>query len=547
MIEITSRETFEAWLKDRPREVAAVLALRGALRGLPNVAREFVPKSKNHELAGRFWVPPLFRVLAAMRYLHFAEQKDLARVAIRNADFDAYGSTDGVLGYHDAAESILTRSKAKSAYLVVESASDLGTGNRGWVDFIADVRFLDAKGTVAALAVQPLWLDGEPAWIARSWASLTRHLLALKNQKWALWIDWYNAQRTGRPPWNLPRDKAEALMGEAVLWDDKEWQEGPEHINPVIEGMVLAAGGVIEAGRETEPAQDPTATLFRAGRGGPVRLAPRQPGDGLTDTPEQREWHAEVRQKVKILQAYGGNELGSAFGSTLDRFARALGRNIAAGRWVSLWSEGNSLRCKLSAHDKAPKNEPDPARLKHDVGESLRDLVETYNQLVLGDEKLSARDAQRPGPQDRATLTAQAKAGDLIVRIAVEREGVADAEVRQALQAGQAAAQSATPDVHGDQALDQTVRQQRNFVSEALRGVRDWAKGEARHAARKIGDSLYSEVGKAAAGAVKESTPPLVQAVITYAESLIGYIQTAFTNVDTIQTLTGIIRWIVGG
>jgi len=323
-------------------------------------------------------------------------------------------------------------------------------------------------------------------------------------------------------------------MGEAVLWPDADWEKGADFINPRLQALVDEAKAL--------PEQNPTATCFKGRPREPIRIARCHPGDGLTNTSEQRDWHNEVCKKIANLKLFSPNALGPTLANDIDQFSGSLGRSVREGRWIAVWSTANTLRRKLAAHDTAPIEGQDPARLQHDVAETLRDLVETYNQFVIGDEKLSARDAQRFGPQERETVEAEVKLGKAVIKIAVKADRVFDLEAREELQRHLANADAAEKNIHGDQALEQSRKTMRNAILEIAKTGRD----EIRHAMRKTTEGVYSEAGKTIFTKLKDNPSEVVTFISQNGQALIDYATQALHSPALVNIVEQVVK-LFGG
>jgi hypothetical protein len=114
-----------------------------------------------------------------------------------------------------------------------------------------------------------------------------------------------------------------------------------------------------------------------------------------------RDFYLDVRAKSADLAQLGPNMLGARLSKTVLTFQDRTPEEIADAVERRVWSSGNTLRSILAAHDAVAKDrDPHPDKLDPGVAESLRDVVETFNQLALADPTLRQRDAGRSGPQE---------------------------------------------------------------------------------------------------------------------------------------------------
>lgn len=259
MVEFGQAKDVEAWLNDKPREWAVVLATRAALRATPALAvlidGTHIPARQRAVI-----LLPVFRAMiiswAAAKY---PARSNEMRVAADSANsvFDAAGlaaarATAAADGAADAAfkasatlvaGQALIVSHAAYAGLAANSAA-IGAAYAAQPAFdataaaileaiSADARLLKSSMLSDALALQPLWPWGERAWAADNWAQLKQSLLLpesepIRKENWQVWIDWYEARRDGRDPWPEEVEVACALI------PDEIWEQGPAAANAEI-------------------------------------------------------------------------------------------------------------------------------------------------------------------------------------------------------------------------------------------------------------------------------------------------------------------------
>jgi hypothetical protein len=161
------------------------------------------------------------------------------------------------------------------------------------------------------------------------------------------------------------------------------------------------------------PQQSPRAAIFTEAEGGVIGIAPPTSGDRLANTPEVLDFYKEVREQVGYLADLGSNMLGRRLHQAAAKFQECLPGSFEEAIERRVWSHGNALRVILSEHNAIASDPTHPHRLEPSVAETLRGLVELFNQLAFADPSLRSRDARRPGPQE----VNRASAG---LRIAVE-------------------------------------------------------------------------------------------------------------------------------
>jgi hypothetical protein len=180
-----------------------------------------------------------------------------------------------------------------------------------------------------------------------------------------------------------------------------------------------------------------------------AHVASRPPHSARDDS--QREIYLEVRHKAVTLSGPSHNQLGD-LSEPVDRFLAAAPERIEDASITRLWSRGNTLRSRLKAHETATASaDPtDPARLTTLVAGMLRDVVETFNVLVVGDPKGRDLDRVRLGPQDRTAAQAVVEAAVPIVEAINAWKGLATAALAEALTEQFEAARHAPAGLDGD-------------------------------------------------------------------------------------------------
>jgi hypothetical protein len=117
------------------------------------------------------------------------------------------------------------------------------------------------------------------------------------------------------------------------------------------------------------------------------------------------------------------------------------------------------------------QEQSDPARIPALVAEQHRDLVETYNVFIIGDEKGRELDQIRIGPQERVAANDALNAAMPIIEAVEAAEGVATARAIETLRDHAHAELTATSGIDGDQAAEVSRRTNANFVVAMLRAA----------------------------------------------------------------------------
>jgi hypothetical protein len=296
---------------------------------------------------------------------------------------------------------------------------------------------------------------------------------------------------------------------------------------------------------EAIPEQAPTATNFRINSEGLIDVVPDPPTPETLSDALQRELYNEVRGKAQALAELGGNLLGDLV-DPATRFRDCLPERIEDLSIVPSWSRGNTLRSRLKAHDLSTSNgEPDLARLPPLVGETLRDLVHTWNIFIVGDPKGRELDEIRLGPQEIEVAKQVLAAAGPIVEAIESSENVATASAKDVVVEQAQAARTAPAGIDGDQAIDLSRKTMGNFVAELLRSVYVAVRRESGFAWKEYRAGIYRAAGTATAAgigyAAYNNWPAITSFIAENADPLKSFVTAAWHN----PTLIEIIDWIV--
>ena len=258
MVEITNREDLEAWLKDKPRKVAVVIAARAALRVQPVLARIFDTKMSKQRQNALYLQSHRAMLASAVAAAYPAAES--AKAAAAYADAAAYTADGDSDAYADAAAytadgdsdaygyaAVVVAAAAAAAYAVdagidaanaaayavaYASAADAAAAAAVWAAVSRDCAEVDPENS-GALFLRPIWPDGPPAFIARN---ETRSGPQRAAPHWSFWHRWYASMRDGHP---LNRD----LQRNIAAIHSGLWKKGPEHIAELIAGIEARFSG----------------------------------------------------------------------------------------------------------------------------------------------------------------------------------------------------------------------------------------------------------------------------------------------------------------
>lgn len=280
-LEIGSKEEFEAWLEDKPRDWAQVIAMRCALRALPIVAvQRPVPEEPVDPRMPLF----VFRAFAISfrgfeeRTKSIATKAQFAAGSIHTEANHAYAAQQSnewkVAESQDGAskanwQSFLERSAAitsawESAAKIASSAADslVAIGGKTAIGVVAtvegidtdvrntaasmlavietDSRILDENKSIARLLRTRLWpIDQAPGWWRKKWDDAVKWLSA-SGQGFEIWREWYYGRLQGlRHAFADFDDTAdEAFYRWIVEQDNDWWSRDPAEVNADIKAKV---------------------------------------------------------------------------------------------------------------------------------------------------------------------------------------------------------------------------------------------------------------------------------------------------------------------
>jgi hypothetical protein len=248
----------ERWVRIKPPEIGAVLAVRAALRAIPALDTlnvNFQPIALQTFRASAIgW--------AACRYRTGATALAQSAMSAANNVFDAAREADRLRAFStatvarvagDAAlaavDSQLDRTLSDpKAISAIKAATDIAIAsifdddpsdsNRAAAirmsstvaGVIDDFHTLETGTTASTLASKPLWLIEFPIWANEAWLRLRDTLLNM-GEDWDVWVDWYERRLRGSPA-TEPVELAIANI------DNSVWSQGPEIANAHVKQLI---------------------------------------------------------------------------------------------------------------------------------------------------------------------------------------------------------------------------------------------------------------------------------------------------------------------
>jgi hypothetical protein len=274
-----NRSELEFWLGGRRREDAIVIAARAALRVLPLVAdAAWNGADEQAELQFAALTLATFRASASAQLVAKYPARADAVLAATGAAFDdaifaaaaartslvgaaavrvaAYAAARSAAAAAAAARTSdgarTSDTAALSATAVARSAAAAHSvtvirrhggarvfSSAEWVPVSNDAALLDTIHATA-LASAKLWVGEAPEWVENAWADLRSELPP--DQKWVVWVEWYEAILAGRELWpTLDPKVREDLEVEIVSLPNSVWEQGPTTANAAIDALIKAA------------------------------------------------------------------------------------------------------------------------------------------------------------------------------------------------------------------------------------------------------------------------------------------------------------------
>ncbi|MEM8624184.1 MAG: hypothetical protein AAGG47_11755 [Pseudomonadota bacterium] len=239
----------EDWLRDRCNKWSVTLAARASLRMLPLLA----PATKHADP----WqnILATFRVCAATWLVAIDPDDDQVVAAARTAKealeatIDQFGRngletavTDAAL---HAAEATESSHPASVASAVAFAAANSFAGDADRVAFATDAIALETCDVSPSLLgrrrIWPSWyrkgdrrdLSDHVINLQERWYDLRSPLEARQGERWEVWTSWYQGRLDGdkQAPIDISLEKRRVLI------PNEDWNNGPAHVNALIDNL----------------------------------------------------------------------------------------------------------------------------------------------------------------------------------------------------------------------------------------------------------------------------------------------------------------------
>jgi hypothetical protein len=210
--------TFQRWLSAKPREWAALIAVRAALRKLGTLRSS----------PGDATLLSIFRAISASRYA--ALNPESSKVARDAAEFLRERTTQMAIAAFYAASAAGAEDAASRAVTIM-SDTGLGYDPTGDPAIVQDALWLVEGRSAREVARAPLWHGEVPPDMPKAWLEFAG-ILRANGKHWQVWVDWYNYVFEGSPPSILRNDVWEAAF--VGIPKPLPWDAGAQSVNTEI-------------------------------------------------------------------------------------------------------------------------------------------------------------------------------------------------------------------------------------------------------------------------------------------------------------------------
>ena len=344
-VEITSREELEAWLEDKPRECAQVIALRSALRVFPIIVEPRM--SKGLKKKAKVSLAALqFRCLFAA-----SVQSEIGNTVL--PVFDSSTSGANVQSDAQSAGDLAIRSASKTLARVLPSATAAIAHKATahvWGAVERDCRIIDTGAALTTLMSTHIWI-GAPDWWDDAWDE-ARKWLSASGQGFEIWREWYHGRIEGLPHAFADFDDAadEKFYRWIVEQADDWWSREPAEVNAEITEFVNALRQPkAPPPDEKDLVQNPSVGTYLIDEQGRSVLAPEPLPNGLSDDPDTHDAFDEIRRLARegVAASDPLRTQAPEFGKPAGLLADACGESLDGVSPVKFVIRGKALVKKV--------------------------------------------------------------------------------------------------------------------------------------------------------------------------------------------------------
>jgi len=311
-VKITSRDELKAWLEDKPREWAQVIALRSALRVLPLSCD---PHNWTNKKFNARFTSTVFRAMAVSSVASRFPADDIVRSAgaASTAVFFAVEADSGASNTASIAASAAdaavinaanhTAAAASAPFFAASAAAHAEAAPAAaaavvWVQVSNDCVRLNDGVTPLALAGEPIWRE-RPDWFQAAWGRAAQWLSRPEHGFW-IWREWYYGRLEGlRHAFDRFDDAADEAFGRWIVeQDDEWWKREPREVNADIKAKV-------EELRRPEPPsdgdllQEQSVVNYVVDDDGTTQIAPEPLPNGVQDDQDTQDNYGEIKRLIQ--------------------------------------------------------------------------------------------------------------------------------------------------------------------------------------------------------------------------------------------------------
>ncbi|RWC81709.1 MAG: XRE family transcriptional regulator [Mesorhizobium sp.] len=410
-VSITSEQDLVGLLSGKPQSWGQFIAVRTALRVLPNVSHIGISKVGKSSGAEKFLIA-LFRSMHIARFTaRYGNQNTQLATRARNS-LDSLASIKGLPRIaFEAGGAIFWATRArgqKTAPNTVDWAIR-SLGEKGkrkaddlWSAINSDYfRLIESDLISRNLMSTKLWPDGQPLWFTDIWRSFQNMLHSL-GPHWTIWARLYESWLNGNRSLGLSADSAEIFDGFMYKQNDAWWERSSVDISSDVE---LFVRGLMEGKESTVTLSDDTysdATVLTQ------RPAPHQFGERaglivahptisrLGSSPISQDIWRETAEKAKrAAERMRRTQAPAHVIESVERLVSSLGKKIEDVSPGILLMRSRTIEADLATFDtEQAKDElmTDAQSLLRDLAASLEDLRALFPEII---EIEAARIAQK--------------------------------------------------------------------------------------------------------------------------------------------------------
>ncbi len=475
-VEITSREELEAWLEDKPREWAQVIAARAAFRVLPIAIDPEAYKMRAIDPRVALAVCRAISVsLGAARIPSNGFASDAAANASGNAEYvfryaqatadyanspgDASAAISAFWSVVSASSTGHTKANADTiAAQAVSLAAEATDAAAIWGSSSTDLNALESGINITELLNQPVWGE-RPDWFVKNWGNVVRWM-SRKVDGFEIWREWYYGRLEGLPHAFADfDDQADTAFCKQILkYDDDWWSRPPAEVNADITALVDGLRN-IEPPSEGELEQNSRAITFRPTANGQVGLNKQADPHKLDTSDDAALRHAEALAEANsalVASALGATQALDV-AKPLENYIEALGNRLNGTIPSLLVARGEKLRRLIASRDN-PSSSAIP--FSENQEGALQDWMVAHNLLIGSDPYLADIEHMARGP-DAPVVVLDLEALKQVIQSATEA-GIPTVEAAEALE--DSAANIPENALEGDRRAVQATEAVKNFI-----------------------------------------------------------------------------------